>query len=69
MPPEERSAVTTWTGPLVMFLATLISYIDRQTLAVLAPTILPDVHMNATDFGYALSAFSIAYMLANPAWG
>jgi MFS family permease len=69
MPPGERSAVTTWTGPLVMFLATLISYIDRQTLAVLAPTILPDVHMNATDFGYALSAFSIAYMLANPAWG
>ena len=52
-----------------MFLATLISYVDRQTLAVLAPTILPDVHLNATDFGYALSAFSIAYMLANPAWG
>jgi MFS family permease len=54
---------------MVMFLATLISYIDRQTLSVLAPTILPDVHLSATDFGYTLSAFSIAYMLANPLWG
>ena len=52
-----------------MFLATLISYIDRQTLSVLAPTILPDVHMSATHFGYTLSAFSVAYMLANPIWG
>src|SRR5580692_2318969 len=66
---EGQSAVSIWTGPLVMFLATLISYVDRQTLSVLAPTILPDVHLTATDFSYALSAFSIAYMLANPAWG
>ncbi len=65
----DRSAARIWTGPFLMFLATLISYIDRQTLSVLAPTILPDVHLSATDFGYTLSAFSIAYMLANPAWG
>ena len=58
-----------WTGPIVMFLATLIAYIDRQTLSVLAPTILPDVGLNATEFGYTLSAFSVAYMLANPIWG
>ena len=66
---RERSVLSTWSGPFVMFLATLISYIDRQTLSVLAPTILPDVNMTATDFGYTLSAFSIAYMLANPIWG
>src|SRR4051812_40608728 len=70
---NERSSVSPlhspWAGPIVMFLATLISYIDRQTLSVLAPTILPDVHLNATDFGYTLSAFSIAYMFANPIWG
>jgi len=68
-PVAPRSVLATWTGPFVMFLATLISYIDRQTLSVLAPTILPDVNMTATDFGYTLSAFSIAYMLANPIWG
>jgi len=66
---RERGVLSTWSGPFVMFLATLISYIDRQTLSVLAPTILPDVNMTATDFGYTLSAFSIAYMLANPIWG
>ncbi len=68
-PVAQRSVLATWMGPFVMFLATLISYIDRQTLSVLAPTILPDVNMTATDFGYTLSAFSIAYMLANPIWG
>ena len=64
-----RSGGNVWVGSFVMFLATLISYIDRQTLSVLAPTILPDVNLTATDFGYTLSAFSIAYMLANPIWG
>ncbi len=65
----DRGGAGSWAGPIVMFLATLISYIDRQTLSVLAPTILPDVHLSATDFGYTLSAFSVAYMLANPIWG
>ena len=67
--PAARRAISTWAGPAVMFLATFISYVDRQTLSVLAPTILADVHLTATDFSYTLSAFSIAYMLANPAWG
>jgi MFS transporter, ACS family, hexuronate transporter len=68
-PAPAQKGVAVWTGPFVMFLATLISYIDRQTLSVLAPTILPDVGLTATDFGYTLSAFSIAYMFANPVWG
>lgn len=58
-----------WTGPVVMLVATLISYIDRQTLAVLAPMILKDTGLTATDFGVILSFFSISYMLANPVWG
>jgi ACS family hexuronate transporter-like MFS transporter len=58
-----------WKGPVVMLIATLISYIDRQTLAVLAPMILKDTGLTATDFGVVLSFFSISYMLANPVWG
>jgi ACS family hexuronate transporter-like MFS transporter len=50
-------------------IATLISYIDRQTLAVLAPMILRDTGLTGADFGDILSAFSISYMLANPIWG
>jgi ACS family hexuronate transporter-like MFS transporter len=52
-----------------MMVATLIAYIDRQTLAVLSPMILKDTGLSAGTFGDALSAFSIAYMIANPLWG
>lgn len=58
-----------WTGPFVILVATLISYIDRQALSSLAPTILKETGLTATDFGVILSFFSIAYMLANPFWG
>jgi ACS family hexuronate transporter-like MFS transporter len=56
-------------GPIVMLAATLISYIDRQTLAVLSPMILRDTGLTAGDFGVVLSFFSVCYMVANPLWG
>lgn len=52
-----------------MMLCSLISYIDRQTLAVLAPTIMRETRLTTQDYGIAISAFSIVYMLANPVWG
>jgi len=52
-----------------MMLCSLISYIDRQTLAVLAPTIMRETRLTTQDYGIAISAFSIVYMLANPIWG
>src|SRR5260370_15471321 len=58
-----------WLPVLSMMLVSVISYIDRNTLALLAPTILRDTHMSAEQYGFIVSAFSIAYMLGNPAWG
>ncbi len=52
-----------------MMLVSTISYIDRNTLALLAPTILRDAHLSNEQYGFIISAFSIAYMLANPLWG
>jgi ACS family hexuronate transporter-like MFS transporter len=52
-----------------MTLVSLISYVDRNTLALLAPTILKDIHLSDRQYGFAISAFSIAYMLGNPLWG
>jgi ACS family hexuronate transporter-like MFS transporter len=52
-----------------MMLVSTISYIDRNTLALLAPTILRDTHLSNEQYGFIISAFSIAYMLANPVWG
>jgi MFS transporter, ACS family, hexuronate transporter len=47
----------------------LISYIDRNTLALLAPTILKETHLNAEQYGFIISAFSGLYMIGNPVWG
>jgi MFS transporter, ACS family, hexuronate transporter len=52
-----------------MLLVSLISYIDRNTLALLAPTILRETRLTAEQYGYIISAFSIAYTIANPVWG
>ena len=50
-------------------LSTLLSYIDRQVLAVLSPTILHDTGLSANAYANAISAFSFAYMVGNPLWG
>src|SRR5262245_17132240 len=63
------TTLTRWLAPTTIMLATLLSYIDRQVLAVLAPTILLDTGLNANDYTKAISAFSYAYMLGNPVWG
>ena len=52
-----------------MLAVSLISYIDRNTLALLAPTILRETGLSGEQYGFIISAFSIAYMLANPVWG
>jgi ACS family hexuronate transporter-like MFS transporter len=50
-------------------LCSWLSYVDRQTLAVLSPMILKDTHLSVSAYADAISAFSIAYMIANPLWG
>ena len=52
-----------------MMLVSTISYIDRNTLALLIPTILRETGMSAEQYGWVVSAFSVAYMIGNPAWG
>jgi ACS family hexuronate transporter-like MFS transporter len=52
-----------------MLLLSLLSYADRSVLAILSPTILGDLHMSAQQYGYAVSAFSVCYMVSNPVWG
>jgi ACS family hexuronate transporter-like MFS transporter len=58
-----------WVPVLVMMTCSWLSYIDRQALAVIAPTILNDTGLTAANYADAVSAFSIAYMIGNPLWG
>jgi len=52
-----------------MWMVSLISYIDRNTLAILAPVILRDTHLSAARYGLVISCFSVAYTIGNPVWG
>ncbi|MCU1277731.1 MAG: major facilitator superfamily 1 [bacterium] len=58
-----------WIPCSAMMLVSLISYIDRNTLAILSPTILKECRLTDEQYGWIISAFSIAYMVANPLWG
>ena len=51
-----------WIGGL-LFASTVINYIDRQTLSVLAPYLKIEYHWSNTDFALVLIAFRVAYTL------
>src|SRR5262245_42405632 len=58
-----------WIPAGAMMLVSLISYIDRNTLALLIPTIMRDTNLSAEQYGFIVSAFSVAYMIGSPIWG
>jgi ACS family hexuronate transporter-like MFS transporter len=58
-----------WLPSVSMLLVSLISYLDRNIMAILAPVILHDTHLNAEQYGFIISCFSVAYMFGNPLWG
>lgn len=47
------------------FLATVINYLDRQTLSVVAPTLREQFHMTNEAYGFVISAFMLAYTVSN----
>src|SRR6476646_5736143 len=48
----------------LIFLATLINYIDRLTISVLAPVITRDLNLTNTEFGGILTWFLLAYTIS-----
>jgi MFS transporter, ACS family, hexuronate transporter len=54
---------TKWWVATLLFLATVINYVDRQTLSVLAPELRARFHMSNTDYSHVIFAFLLAYML------
>lgn len=47
------------------FLATVINYLDRQTLSVMAPLLLEKFHISASSYSQIIFAFMLAYTLMN----
>jgi ACS family hexuronate transporter-like MFS transporter len=58
-----------WMPTAAMLLLSLLSYVDRNVLALLSPTILRETGLTVTQYGWMISAFSAAYLIGNPFWG
>ena len=50
-----------WWITGMLFLSTVINYIDRQTLSILARTIQDDLGMSDLEYSYVVQAFLLAY--------
>src|SRR2546422_3354031 len=57
-----------WIGGL-LFASTVINYIDRQTLSLLAPYLKQDYHWTNTDYANIVIAFRLAYSIGQTVWG
>src|SRR5712664_2022936 len=58
-----------WWICTLLFLSTVINYIDRQTLSVLAPYLKRDYGWNNTDFANIVIAFRLAYTIGQSVCG
>ena len=47
------------------FLATVVNYLDRQTLSVMAPVLVERFHLSAETYSQIIFAFMLAYTLMN----
>jgi len=54
-----------WLMLALAFVATVINYLDRQTLSVLAPVLLERFRISATTYSHIIFAFMLAYTVMN----
>jgi ACS family hexuronate transporter-like MFS transporter len=59
----------TWVPCIGMALCSWLSFVDRQVLNILSPTIIADTGLTPQDFTTATSFFFLTYTLGNPVWG
>ena len=53
----------------LLFLATTLNYLDRQTLSILAPTLQAQLHLNNADLGWLFAIFYYSYTFSTFAVG
>lgn len=58
-----------WALTIVATLTMAVSYVDRQALAALAPTVTKTFDISETQYGFLMSAFSLAYLVGAPIAG
>lgn len=63
------SRARAWFVAIVCTLAMTVSYVDRQVLAALGPTVRAKLDIDATQFGWLTSAFAFSYLAFAPISG
>lgn len=66
--PVENAAAASgqrWVMIGLVFLATVVNYLDRQTLSVSAPLIIEQFHISNVDYSRIIFAFMLAYTIMN----
>src|SRR5580704_3977273 len=63
MEPDYLSPRRRWTIAGILFLATAINYVDRQTLSVLEPLLKDRFRMTNTDYANIVNAFLVSYTI------
>ena len=58
-----------WWIAAVLFASTIINYLDRQTLSLLAPFLKVQYHWTNTDYALIVIAFRVAYAIGQTAFG
>lgn len=58
-----------WRIAALLFFATVINYIDRQTLSVLAPQITAELGLSNIEYSNVVQAFLISYASMYIVWG
>jgi MFS transporter, ACS family, hexuronate transporter len=59
--PTQRQNGIRWFILALLFLATAINYVDRQTLSILAPTLRAEFHLTEIDYSRVVGAFLLSY--------
>src|SRR5512146_919398 len=58
-----------WWIAAVLFASTIINYLDRQTLSLLAPFLKVEYHWTNTDYAMIVIAFRVAYAIGQTVFG
>lgn len=53
-----------WGLCLLMFVSTVLNYMDRQAIALVGPQVREEFGINFETFGWVMAAFSLSYALA-----
>ncbi len=64
-----EGARSRWLVLAIFVLSTAINYLDRATLATVAPAVIREFHLSNAQFGWIVYAFSLTYMLSAPLAG